>query len=311
MNTLSKKQTILITGGRSLLGRRLTEYLRGRGHRILWLTRDVSGGMDMCDETFFWDIDQNIVAEHPLKEADVIIHLAGASLFTERWSQRRKKEILRSRLRSSRVLLNALSKVDHHVHTIIYGSSTMIYGNSPLHETAHEEEPAGNNFLAQVFATLEHEAEVAQEKLGVRTAVLRNGFTLDPYAGVLPNLIRLVRFGLNTPLGSGDQYMNWIHQQDLCRAYEHVIAHEELSGTYNVVAPSDTTNSQFMYALCSLYGKDHIRLAIPSPFVKLILGEMGACLLSNRLASSDKLIASGFHYQYNELMKALRASTKD
>lgn len=310
MNTLGKKQTILITGGRSLLGRRLTEYLRGRGHRILWLTRDVSGGMDMCDETFFWDVDQNIVAEHPLKEADIIIHLAGASLFTERWSQKRKREILRSRLRSSRVLLNALSKIEHHVHTIIYGSSVSIYDHAKV-EVAHEEDAMGTSFLAQVFNALEHEAVVAQEKLNVRTAVLRNGFILDPYAGMLPNLIRLVRFGLNTPLGSGDQMVNWVHQLDICRAYEHVINNTELSGIYNVVAPDRTTNSQLMYALCSIYGKDHIRLSLPSPFVRLVLGEMGSYLLHNRAVSTDKLIATGFRYKYDELMKSLRASIKD
>ena len=185
-----------------------------------------------------------------------------------------------------------------------------IYDHAKV-EVAHEEDAMGTSFLAQVFNALEHEAVVAQEKLNVRTAVLRNGFILDPYAGMLPNLIRLVRFGLNTPLGSGEQMVNWVHQLDICRAYEHVINNTELSGVYNVVAPDRTTNSQLMYALCSIYGKDHIRLSLPSPFVRLVLGEMGSYLLHNRAVSTDKLIATGFRYQYDELMKSLRASTKD
>lgn len=303
----NRKQTILITGGRSLLGRRLTEYLRGRGYRILWLTRDVSGGMDMCDETFFWDVEQNVVAEHALREADVIINIAGANLYSERWSLSRKREIIRSRLRSARVITKALEKIEHHVHTIIYASSLAFYENRLPDEVMYEEEEAGTSFLSQVFGGFEREAEIAQKCLGVRTVVMRNGFILDPYAGILPNLIRPVRFGLNLPLGNGKQYVNWVHQLDICRAYEYVVEHTELQGIYNVVSPEATTNSQMMYALSSIYGKDHIRVALPAPLVRLAMGEMSSHILTSRLASTDKLQSTGFRYQYDNLNKALRA----
>ncbi|MDY3090912.1 MAG: TIGR01777 family oxidoreductase [Porphyromonas sp.] len=310
MNTMNnKRQTILITGGRSLLGRRLTEYLRGRGYRILWLTRDVSGGMDMCDETFYWDIEQNVVAEHPLKEADIVIHLAGASLYSERWSSARKKELMRSRLRSARVLTNALAKVENHVHTIIYASSFAYYENRIAEEVVHEDEEPGVSFLSQVFKGLEHEAVVAEQKLGVRTVIMRSSFILDPYAGILPNLIRPVRFGLNVPLGSGKQYVNWVHQLDVCRAYEHVISQEDIRGAFNVAAPVQTTNSQLMYALAAIYGKEHIRVPLPAALVRLAMGEMSHELLHSRPVSTDKLLATGFRYQYDELNKALRASS--
>lgn len=313
MDTTSRKQTVLITGGRSLLGRRLTEYLRGKGYRILWLTRDVSGGMDMCDETFFWDIEQGTIAEHPLLEADVIIHLAGASLSGERWTKRRKREILRSRVRSARLITNALARLDHHVHTLIYASSTGFYSgeDSPLGALPSEENEApGLSFLSQTFAMLEREAQLAQERLGLRTVVLRNGVILDPYAGVLPNLIIPVRFGLNTPLGRGDQFVNWIHQQDICRIYERAIRQSEMQGVYNAVAPAPVTNSQLMDSLSALYGHDHLRLRIPSVILRTLLGEMSERILSGRAASADKVRALGFAFNHASIGQALRACLK-
>lgn len=307
MDTNSKKQTVLITGGRTLLGRRLTEYLRGKGYRILWLTRDVSGGMDMCDETFYWDIDQSIVAEHPLKEADIVIHLAGARLDMERWTLKRKREIIRSRVRSARVLINALSKTEHKVHTFIFGSSLSYYDHKLVGEPPHESELAGQSFIAQTFALLEEQAQYASDKLGVRSVVLRNGVILDPYAGVLPNLIAPVRFGLNTPLGSGEQAVNWVHQQDLCRIYEQAIRDTDMIGVYNASAPAPVSNSQLMYALSSLYGRDHLRVPLSGLLVRTAMGEMSERLLYSRPASVDKLLSTGFRFNYQNINQALRA----
>ncbi len=308
MDTVNKKQTVLITGGRTLLGRRLTEYLRGRGYRILWLTRDVSGAMDMCDESFYWDVEQGTIAEHPLREADIIIHLAGASLTAERWSQSRKREILRSRLRSARVLTNALARTpDHHVHTIIYGSSLSIYDSKLPGAELHEGDPLGETFIARTFEALEDEARLTQERLGIRTLCMRAGMILDPYAGALPQLIAPVRFGLNVPIGKGEQYVNWIHHQDICRIYEHAIHHEELTGAVNACAPAPVTNSQFMYALSAFYGRDHLRVPLSSFLLRTVMGEMSERLIYSRPASVDKLVATGFKFNYLTVDQALRA----
>lgn len=261
----------------------------------------------MCDETFFWDIDQNVVAEHPLREADIIIHLAGASLSSERWTLRRKREIVRSRIRSARVLTNALARIDHHVHTIIYGSSVSYYDSKLSGEPCHEPEEAGTSFISQTFAALEAEAEIAKQRLGVRTVVMRNGIILDPYAGVLSYLINPVRFGLNTPLGSGDQSINWIHFQDLCRIYEHAMRETDMSGAYNACAPSPVSNSQFMYALSALQGRDHLRVPISGFLLRTVVGEMSEPLLYGRPAAVDRLIATGFGFNYGNINQALRA----
>lgn len=306
-----KKGTILITGGRSLIGIRLTRHLREQGYRVLWLTRHVEESMEECDEAFYWDMEERLIAEHPLQQADVIIHLAGVSLFGERWTRARKRDILRSRVLSARLLVNRLSQIEHHVKTIIWGSSLFFYPSKSGRIYAHEEEGAGRSFLAQVYEMLEAEASRAQDRLGVRSVVLRQGFVLDPHGGGLPNMLLPVRFGLNTPLGKGNQYVNWIHIADLCRIYTHAIEQEQMSGVYNACAEAPLTNNQFMYGLSCISGHDHLRIPVPSKLIQIALGEMSRDLLRGRPASCDKLIAEGFAFHYHSLNQALRAILRE
>lgn len=305
MNSM-KQTTILITGGRSLVGRRLSADLRAKGYRVLWLTRDIDWAMPYSDEAFYWDMDQNILAEHPLTQADVIIHLAGSAIFSERWSRERKRKILRSRVVTSRMLISKLQNLDHHVHTIIWASSLLYYQAQGGRIYVNEDEPAGSGFLSRTFELLEQEAIKAEQKLGVRSVILREGFVLDAQSGGLPNMLLPIRLGLNVPLGLGSQYINWIHITDLCRLYTYCIVEEAVRGVYNACSEAPLTNNQFMYGLSSIYGHDHIRIPIPSPLLRFILGEMSSGILKGRPANVDKLLQTGFEFNFHSLNQALR-----
>lgn len=301
-----KQTTILITGGRSLVGSRLSAHLRTLGYRVLWLTRDIEWAMQYSDEAFYWDMDQNILAEHPLTQADVVIHLAGSTIFGERWSRERKRKILRSRVVTARMLVNKLQSVEHHVHTMIWASSLLYYQTQGDRVYANEDEPAGSGFLSRTFEMLEQEAVMAEQKLGVRSVILREGFVLDAHTGGLPNMLLPLKLGLNVPLGLGNQYINWIHVSDLCRLYTYCIEEKAMWGVYNACSEAPLTNNQFMYGLSSVYGHDHIRLPIPSPLLRFALGEMSVGILKGRPAGVDKLVQTGFEFHFHSLNQALR-----
>ncbi|KGN71269.1 TIGR01777 family oxidoreductase [Porphyromonas sp. COT-239 OH1446] len=307
MDTTIKPTTILLTGGMTLLGRRLTDKLRAEGYRVHWLTNQLEQAEGKCDAAFLWDIDRKLIDDIAFDGANVLIHLHGAQLFKERWSAGRKREIIRSRALSTRLLFNALRRTKHSIHSVLVASSVYYYPAATMNETFYEREAAGEDFLGQCHQMLEEEAQRFRTRLGIRTVILRNGIALDPRRGVLPNMSLPVSFGLNMPLGRGDQYINWIHIDDLCRIYSYAIANTELRGVYNACAPSPLTNSQFMYALCSVKGHDHLRLPISSVILRSLLGEMADPLLKSSRVSSDKLIASGFTFEYDSLSKALRS----
>lgn len=307
MNTETKQQTILLTGGNTLLGRRLTDSLRAQGHRVHWLTGHLDEAKDKCDAAYLWDIEHRLIDEQAFTGVDVLIHLHGSRLFKERWSLGRKREIVRSRTLSTRLLYSTLQRIEHQVQTVIIGSSIYYYPAATTMDIYYEREPAGEDFLGQCLQMLEEEGQRFRTRLGIRTVILRNGIPLDPNRGMLPNMTLPVSFGLNMPLGKGTQYVNWIHIDDLCRIYIYAITHPELRGVYNACSPAPLTNSQFMYALSSVKGRDHIRLPISSVILRSLLGEMADSLLKSSRVSADKLIATGFTFEYDSLSKALRS----
>lgn len=309
MNAETKPQTILLTGGNTLLGRRLTDSLRAQGYRVHWLTGHLEASKDKCDAAFLWDIERRLIDEQAFAGVDVLIHLHGSRLFKERWSLRRKREIVRSRTLSTRLLYATLNRLtgQHQVKTVLIGSSIYYYPAATTMETLCEREPAGEGFLGQSLQMLEEEAQRFRTRLGIRTVILRNGIALDPHRGVLPNMALPVSFGLNMPLGKGNQYVNWIHIDDLCRIYTYAMEHTEMKGVYNACSPAPLTNSQFMYALSTLKGRDHLRLSVSSVILRSLLGEMADVLLKSSRVSADKLIGTGFTFEYDSLGKALRA----
>ena len=297
-------QTILITGGTGTIGRRLTELLHQQNYQVTYLSRgnESMAGVKMYE----WDIKTGKIDEQAIQTADHIIHLAGAGIAEERWTDARKDEILASRTQSTELLAKTLAEQPHHVKSFMGASAIGYYGGDTGDRPMTESSPAGSDFLAQVTRAWERsEDQVAA--LGIRTVKFRTGVVLTMKGGALPKLAQPIRLGAGAPIGSGQQYISWVHIDDLCRMYIDAIQDEHWTGVYNAVGPSPTTNEGLTRAIASQLNRPMILPNIPNFVIKLMYGELaitvtgGNYVLNKRIAEE-----TDFSYRFGELDVALR-----
>ncbi len=210
---MSKK--ILITGASGLIGTRLTEMLIQKGYQVSHLGRTRKLG---SVQTYLWNVDEGEVDAEAFVGVDTIMHLAGAGIADKRWNKKRKKEILESRIKSSSLLYQALKKGNHSVKTVIAASAIGYYGFNLDEDIYDEESKPGSDYLAQVTKQWEEEVEKI-ESLGIRLTKLRIGIVLSDKGGALIEMAKPVRFGVGAVLGTGRQYLSWIHIDDLCAMF--------------------------------------------------------------------------------------------
>lgn len=297
---------ILITGGSGLIGSRLSEMLIDQGYDVAHLSRSQEKFSHY--KTFRWNVQEQYVDDNAIAYADYIVHLAGAGLADEKWTNERKREILRSRVDSAQLLLESLRKKGNHVKGFISASAIGIYGNSG-DRLMSEESSYGEDFLAEVCKAWE--ASVWQLKdLGLRTVILRTGIVLSNKGGALPQMARPIKMMAGAPLGSGKQYMSWIHLDDLCRLYIRAIEDTQFEGVYNAVAPHPVTNKEFTEALAEAMNKPLVLPKVPSFALNLMLGEMSEVVLSGQRVSANKVLQTGFTFEYNYLDEALESFYK-
>jgi uncharacterized protein len=292
---------ILISGGSGLIGTRLSEMLIDQGYEVALLSRNPDKFSHY--KTFRWDIKNATIDDSAITYADYIIHLAGAGLADEKWTNERKREILRSRVDSTQLLLDSLRKTEHHVKGFISASAVGIYGNSG-DQLMSEESSYGEDFIAEVCKAWE--GTVWQIKsMGIRTVMLRTGIALSDKGGALPQIARPVKLMAGAPLGSGKQYMSWIHIDDLCRLYIRAIEDTQFEGVYNAVAPHPVTNKEFTETLAEAMHRPLVLPKVPSFALNLMLGEMSEVVLSGQRVSANKVMQTGFTFEYNYLDEAL------
>jgi len=297
-------QTILITGGTGSIGRRLTELLQQQNYQITWLSRSNKPVAGVA--VYEWDIKTGKIDPQAIQTADHIIHLAGAGIADERWTDERKKEILTSRTQSTELLAKALAGQPHHVKSFVGSSAIGYYGGDTGDRPLTETSPAGSDFLAQVTRAWERsEDQVAA--LGIRTVKLRTGVVLTMAGGALPKLAQPVRLGAGAPIGSGQQYISWIHIDDLCRMYIEAIQNESWTDVYNAVGPTPATNEGLTRAIAHELNRPMLLPNIPNFVIKLMFGELaitvtgGNYVLNKRIAEE-----TNFSYRFGELDAALR-----
>ncbi|QKZ11230.1 TIGR01777 family oxidoreductase [Spirosoma sp. KUDC1026] len=297
------KQTILITGGTGLIGRRLTELLQQQGYQISYLSRSTKSipGVNV----YQWDVKKGHLDPQAIMTADHIIHLAGAGVADERWTDDRKEEILNSRTQSTALLAQALAKNPHKVKSFIGSSAIGYYGSDTGDRPLNETSSGGSDFLAQVTRAWERsEDQVAA--LGIRTVKLRIGVVLAQDGGALPKLAQPIRLGAGAPLASGQQYISWIHLDDLCRLFIQAVEDESWQGVYNAVAPGPVTNETLTRDIAKVLRRPLILPNIPAFAIKLMFGEMATTVTGGNYVLNKRITdETSFQYQYADLNRAL------
>jgi uncharacterized protein len=293
---------ILISGATGVLGSALAKALHAEGHAVARLIRP---GREAAAGDVRWDPAKGEIDIAAMEGEDAVVHLGGASIAEGRWNATRKELLRSSRVDSTRVLVDAMSRMQRKPRAFVCASAIGFYG-SRGDEVLTEASVPGTDFLSRVAREWEAEAARA-EATGIRTVRLRFGVILTAEGGALPRMVIPFRFGLGGRLGSGKQWMSWIALEDAVGAAQATILDERWSGAVNVVAPNPVRNAKFTGILARVLRRPAI-LPTPAFALRLALGEMAdALLLISQRVRPEKLIEAGFEFRCAELEPALRA----
>lgn len=294
---------ILITGGSGLIGTQLTKKLICKGYEVAILSRSTKDKNEV--KTYFWNVEKNEIEKGALESADYIIHLAGTNIGDGRWTENRKNEIINSRVKSLQFISEKLKVCKKQPIAFISASAIGYYGAITSDKIFNEEDSPNLDFLSDVCQQWEKNTE-SFSKSGIRTVIFRTGVVLSKQGGILARMLAPIKLGLGSTIGSGKQFIPWIHIDDLSEIYIKAIEDSEMNGVYNAVAPEHKTNNDFTKALAFVLNKPLWLPSIPSIFLKLIFGKKSELLLYGSRVSSEKLIAAGYNFKYPKLEAALK-----
>ncbi|TDE03198.1 TIGR01777 family oxidoreductase [Flavobacterium hiemivividum] len=298
------KKNVLLTGGTGFVGKHLTKVLIDAGFTVSILSRSKQENTASIFY-FTWDVQKQTIEMEAVLNADYIIHLAGANIAEKPWTTKRKEEIINSRQQSAQLIYSVLKKNDKKLDAFISASAIGIYGAVNGAEVCTEETALGDDFLGLTCQKWEAAADQF-EKLGIRTAKVRTGLVLGENDGFLNKLTPIFKWRLGSALGSGKQYMPWIHVEDLCGIYLEAINNPNMSGPYNAAINDNTTNTSFSKALAKVYGYKIWLPNVPEFIIKLAMGEMAKIVLTGRRVSSDKVKQLGFNFKHTNLEETLK-----
>jgi uncharacterized protein len=297
---LDSARPILLTGSSGLLGSALLTSLKARGFEVIRLVRERPTGEDQIS----WNLARPPAPEM-VSGFDAIIHLAGESI-VGRWTSAKKTKIRDSRVTGTRNLVHSLVNENVRPRVLITASAIGYYGDRG-DEVLNEKSASGNGFLPDVCREWEAAAQPALDA-GIRTVQLRTGVVLSSKGGALAKMLPPFRMGVGGRVGSGRQWMSWIHIQDWVGAVHHALKTDLLQGPVNVVAPKPVTNAEFTETLASVLSRPAI-FPMPAFVAKLAFGQMGEeVLLSGQRVEPARLVHSGYPFQYTDVRRALEAA---
>jgi uncharacterized protein (TIGR01777 family) len=301
-------KNILLTGGSGFIGTNLSALLIANGYSVSILTRTERKATNGI--TYYkWNLEDNYIDEVSVLKADYIIHLAGENIAEKKWSDKRKKEIIDSREKPIELIYAVLKKNNKTLDAFISASAVGIYGALTSETICTEETPAANDFLGETCQKWEA-ATNCIESLGIRTVKIRTGLVFGKNEGFLKKLVPIFKYGFGSIVGTGKQYMPWIHIDDLCGIYLQAIINPDMKGSYNAAVYDDTTNAIFSKAMANVYGYSIWLPKIPTFVVRLLTGEMGEIILTGQRVSSRKIENAGFKFKYLNLKPALLVCLK-
>lgn len=294
---------VIVAGGSGMIGKALTAALAGQGHTVWVLTRD-PGAAKLPEGVLAerWDGRTAQGWGRLAAEADAIINISGASIGARPWTNERKRILRASRVDAGRAIVEAVRGVAHRPRVVLQIAGVGYYG-SQGDQALTETSPAGSDFLAGVAADWERAVQPVTD-MGVRLVVMRTGVVLSPQGGVLAPFILQNRLFAGGPLGSGKQWISWIHIHDLVRVFQFLLAREDASGIYNAAAPGPLTNADFGRAVSQKMGRP-FWMPAPAFALRLVLGEMSTLVLDGQRVLPRRLLELGFHFDFDTLQKAL------
>ena len=278
---------ILITGGTGLVGKRLAEMLTATSHEVVILSRNPKNKNE-----FKWDITKNYIDKKVFRNLDYIVHLAGAGIADKKWTNKRKKIIIDSRVESANLLYSAVQENNITLKGFVSASGIGYYGAITTDKIFEETDTYGNDYLGNVCRKWENAAQQFKT-LKVPVTILRTGIVLSKNGGALEKM----KTPVISPLGSGKQYLPWIHIDDLCKMYIDAIE-GKLIGIYNAVAPEHQTSKTFSKTLAKSIKRPFARISVPGFMLKLMFGDMAIILLEGSRISSKKVKKYNFTFKF-------------
>lgn len=294
-----------ITGGTGFIGRHLTALLVDKGHDVVVFTRSAAGRTTDKVTYAHWDPEKNTCDINALAGLDAVVNLAGAGIADKRLTEKRKKEIIDSRVNSTEFLLSNLKGHAPACKTFVSASAIGFYGPDKDGGKPFTEDAAPySDFLATTCRLWEAASQKATTFL--RTVIIRTGVVLGNDGGAYPKFAGPLSFGVMPVPGSGRQIVSWIVIDDLARLYLYALEHGEMSGIYNGVAPVPVTYSQLMQAIKKAHGGFALPVPVPAFALKLVLGEMSGEVLKSCMVSAEKTLKAGFKFNYPGIAGAIK-----
>ncbi|MFC0605323.1 TIGR01777 family oxidoreductase [Winogradskyella pulchriflava] len=297
------KKTVLITGATGLIGQEIVKQCHAEGINVHYLTTSKSKISTTSNyKGFYWNPNTNEIDHTCFKDVTSIINLVGASI-AKRWTKAYKKEVIESRTKTAELLQNTIQVHNYKIEYVVSSSAIGIYPNSLTKYYDESYNEISDTFFGEVVEQWEAAVD-GFKSLGCKVAKIRTGLVLANKGGVLPRLVKPIKYGVGAAFGSGKQWQSWVHVTDIASLYMYALKYQ-LEGIYNGAAPNAVTNQELTKMAARILHRPLILPNIPKFAMKLVLGEMHILLFESQRVSSQKIEEKGFHFKYANLRPAL------